>query len=660
VLAYGDENSHDSDDFMCGIAGYFGPGPFDPRPFLSALAHRGPDATGVWSSGAIGGNHIHLVHTRLAVLDLTDAGSQPMQLVRTNEDGWCTVAGGESRLADQTRKPGYAIAYNGEIYNFATLRTELQARGHTFASTGDTEVLLRGYAEWGRGVFAKLDGIFAVLVYDGPARRLVMARDHLGIKPLYCARGRDGSFVFASQVRAIVDSKRWEGGVNRTALFDYLRFGSYQEPATVFSGISTVEPGCVAWMELDEGSPGLLRSEQYWSIAPGQTSSTCDWRAEHASLLHETVREQLVADVPVGVFLSGGLDSTLLLEIAAGEARERLTAFTVGGELTTHNETEIAARTAANLGVKHRLIHLTRTEQEEWTRQALLAMDQPSCDGVNTYVVSRASRVAGLIVALGGAGADEFHGAYGYAASLARLSRGLRAAGFLARPSGRLAAFGVGLRYGNIAKERLELMLAQGAIPWRLAQEKRRFFTPRQIVSLWPESTQIPQRWQPPLADEAALEVLLPETQITLAEARGYLLNTLLRDSDWATMANQQELRLPYLGRRYIELMLRMPTAMLAPKGGVLKPLLAGMISPANRALVNLPKTGFAMNYAELLNGSFRDEFHASCAWLNNRLGFRLEASRKLRELKAVPSGKTANRLWALFTLGRYLERFVR
>jgi asparagine synthase (glutamine-hydrolysing) len=645
---------------MCGIAGYFGPGLFDPNPFLMTLAHRGPDAAGVWSSGEIDGNHVYLVHTRLAILDLTDAGNQPMQLRRATEGGWQTVPGRAGAASGHDRS-GYAVAYNGEIYNFADLRKELQALGHCFTSTGDTEVLLRGYAEWGRGIFAKLDGIFAVLIYDGPAGRLVAARDHLGIKPLYYARGLDGGLVFASQVRTIAGSGRWKGGVSRTALLDYLRFGSYQEPATVFSGISAVEPGCVAWLELAESSPGLLRSERYWSMAPvSPLANARDWKSEHSALLRDTVREQLVADVPVGVFLSGGIDSTLLLEIAAGEARDRLTAFTVGGELTTHNETEIAARTAANLGVKHKLVHLTRNAQEEWTRLALLAMDQPSCDGVNTYVVSRASREAGLVVALGGSGADEFHGAYGYAASLSRLSRGFRATGFLAGPSARLAAWIVGLRYGDISKERLELMLAQAATPWRLAQEKRRFFTSTQIASFWPESSQIPHRWQSPLTDELALEALPAETQITLVEACGYLLNTLLRDSDWATMANQQELRVPYLGRRYIELMLAMPTEMLAPKGKVLKPLLAEMISPTNRALVNQPKKGFAINYAELLCGPFRDDFHASCAWLNERLGFRLDASKKLMELQAAPSGKTANRLWAFLALGRYLERFVR
>jgi asparagine synthase (glutamine-hydrolysing) len=281
-------------------------------------------------------------------------------------------------------------------------------------------------------------------------------------------------------------------------------------------------------------------------------------------------------------------------------------------------------------------------------------MDQPSCDGVNTYVVSRAARAAGLVVALGGTGADELHGAYGHADNLIAMIRIAQRLGSLSRPLGRAASALVGAVRGPVAGERLRLMLEQTHTPWRMLQERRRFFTPTQIAEFWPDGRAIPTRWQPPIPDESVFGMLPDGMQITIAEIRGYLLNTLLRDSDWATMANQQEYRVPYLGRRYVEFMLQVPETLTRPRGAIKKPLLADLISPANRALVNLPKRGFSMNYAELLLGPLSDEFHAGCAWLNVHLGFELDAAKCLEGLRSKPSGKLANRLWALFALGSY------
>jgi asparagine synthase (glutamine-hydrolysing) len=633
---------------MCGIAAWFGCGAFDPTPLLHELAPRGPDARGAWASPeAERGGRVHLVHTRLAILDLSAVANQPMALVRS--------AGGQLETVPVASAADYVVAYNGEIYNFATLRAELQSRGHAFSSSGDTEVLLRGYAEWGTRVFAKADGMFAVAIYDARARRLVVARDHLGIKPLYYARTRDGGLLFASQVRAIARSGLWSGEINRAALLDYLRFGSFQEPDTAYAGIWAFEPGCVGVIDLAEGVPSIVRRETFWSVENlARVPPPLDWRTEHERRLRQAVEEQLVADVPVGVFLSGGLDSTLLLELAAAHARERLTAFTVGGELATHDETEIAARTAANLRVKHTVVRPTLAQRDIWTRDALAAMDQPTCDGLNTYVVSRAARDAGLVVALGGTGADELHGAYGHARSLARLIRWQRRGGRVVEA---LLPRVLGWRRGPLVRERLALMLAQVDAPWRVAQEKRRYFTPSKIAELWPESAALPERWHPPFDDEEAFDVVPIETQITLAELRGYLRNTLLRDSDWATMGNRQELRVPYLGRRYVELMLSLPSEVSAASGGVKKPLLAELISPANRALLALPKKGFFVNYSGLLLGPFREDFRQACAWLNTHAGFCLKPDEALRELEAGASSTRSNRLWALLALGYVFSR---
>lgn len=624
---------------MCGIAGYLGTARFDPAPFLGALAHRGPDANGAWSLPTGDGRTLQFAHTRLKVLDLTDAGAQPMTLER---DG-----------------ASWTLTFNGEIYNFRELRTELVARGWEFRSTGDTEVLIKGYAEWGTDVFAKCDGMFAVAIHDGPRRRLVLARGHAGIKPLYVADTIDGGIAFASEVRALARSGMVDRGIDLDAVGDYLRLGSFQEPATVFKAVRAFPAGCFCEIPLDKGPPpnaAHLPLTRHW--APEWFSSPADgsgrdWQAEHAALLRDTVHDQLVSDVSVGVFLSGGLDSTVLLEQLGEEDRGRVTAFTLGGEVTTNDEVATAARSAANLGIGHKVVRLGTEEIDAWVNDGLGAMDQPSYDGINTYLVSRASRAANLIVVLSGAGADELHGAYGHAARLARFIKMVSRLGPLGRPLGSVAAEVLGWSKGEVAGERLKLMVGAAPDAWKVLLERRRFLTPSRIHAIWPEC---PLADMPtPMLDLAKLGALNTEGQVTVAEIAGYLRNTLLRDCDWATMANHQELRVPYLGRRYMEFVLNAPASIKAPSASSKKPLLASLLSDANRELVSLPKRGFLVDYRGLLLGRFRDSFCSACATLRDSLGFTVDTDSLLSELSGPESGKRANRHWALLALGCYL-----
>jgi len=357
----------------------------------------------------------------------------------------------------------------------------------------------------------------------------------------------------------------------------------------------------------------------------------------------------------VGVFLSGGLDSTVLLEQLSDSDRERVTAFTLGGEVTTNDEVAIASRSAANLRVKHTAVRLSSDELEGWVGDGLDAMDQPSYDGINTYLVSRASRAAELIVVLAGTGADELHGAYGHAARVTRLIRMVSTLGPLGKPLGSVVGEIFGWGKGEVAGERLKLMVEAVPDAWKVLLEKRRFLTPSRIKAVWPDCP--PGGMPAPMLDFRKLGTLDVASQVAAAEITGYLRNTLLRDCDWATMASHQELRVPYLGRRYMELMLTMPWSEKTANGGVAKPLLGSLLSEANRELVSLPKRGFVLNYRELLPKRFGDEFGDACATLRSSLGFTLDASALLAELANPASGKRANRLWALFALGRHLGR---
>jgi asparagine synthase (glutamine-hydrolysing) len=261
-------------------------------------------------------------------------------------------------------------------------------------------------------------------------------------------------------------------------------------------------------------------------------------------------------------------------------------------------------------------------------------------------------------VVLSGAGADELHGAYGRAESLSRFSRWAKFSGGASGFFGSAAVAALRITKGATAAERLALMLAESGEPWRLAQERRRFFTRSQIALLWPDSVRLAGESPfPPTADPDAFAKLGAFEQVTLAELRGYLRDMLLRDGDWATMANSQELRVPFMGRRYVECVLRLPAKMRTKRRGVNKPLLAAAISAPNRQLLRRRKTGFNISRAELLTGPFKEEFHAAKDTLRERLGISLDATAALQRLKETQSPSEAFRLWALLSLGAYLEQ---
>ncbi len=648
---------------MCGIAGYFGPGELNETRMLALLRHRGPDARGAWRTPLPHQVKLQLLHTRLKIIDLSEAAAQPMLLNRETapdapDHRWGLAYGTASLpTAGEDGRELLVLSFNGEIYNFSALRAELEARGHRFRGKGDTEVLLHGYAEWGVKIFVRLDGMFAVAIYDGPRQQLILARDHTGIKPLYHVRTRDGGLLFASEVRAIAASGLCANHVDPVSMADYLRFGSCQEPRTIMAGVRAFPPGHFGVVRLDEGSPAALITQAYWlhshqaSVPPPNEKN---WAEEHRACLAATVKEQLVSDVPLGVFLSGGVDSTLLLELAAAAGKERIVAFTLGGKMTEHNEGTIAIESARNAGVHHLLVQLDDQEVASWVQDGLAAMDQPSSDGMNTYLVSRAARKEGLVTVLSGTGADELHGAYGHAKKLAQMIRWVEAAGRLRGPVTRLAVAGTRLVGGEVQADRLAGMLAAIPSSWRIDQEKRRFFTPAQIAELWPAGVNVAAGWAPPFSNKDTFFSQGLREQIRLSEIRGYLLNTLLRDCDWATMGNQQELRVPFLGRRYMECVLRAPERMTAACGGP-KPQLVGMLSPSARRLATLPKRGFTMDYLSWLNGPLKSEFIRATKVLNDCSGFSLDAAARLGSLQQSGSQKEARRVWALLALGRYI-----
>ncbi|MEH2464000.1 asparagine synthase (glutamine-hydrolyzing) [Nostoc sp.] len=620
---------------MCGIYGYIGREDFNSSNVLAALHHRGPDSQGTWQRN-VEANHIHLLHTRLAILDLSPAGHQPMVDAIT----------------------GNVVVFNGEIYNFLELRQELKAQGVEFTSHSDTEVLLLGYRVWGEQIVERLDGMFAFLLFDSIQQRLLVARDHIGIKPLYYAQTRGGGIALASEVRALITSGLVATDWDEQSIYEYLISGSIQEPRTIRQAIKAFPPAHYAYIDLRPDLATISTPIRYWNLAQhvcnqiGEPTS----HISHTEVLLHTLKEQLIADVPVGLFLSAGIDSTVLASMLAPVMQGHLSTFTFDLQDSTRDESNLAAMTAQKLQLKHHVAYLSHKTLSTWLVNSFTAMDQPSSDGTNTYLISRASLQHGITVVLSGCGADELHGGYPHFVSIAKLYQ-------LGKCLGDMKSLLLpwienikGWHKNSIYQERLNLLFQQIDSPSRMLIETRRFFTPKQISDFWtvaPDFYNPVANWDDETDNKLNLDV---ETLISLGEIKGYLRNTLLRDSDWATMANQQELRVPYLGRRYIEKVMQIPWSEKRTTKKQKKPLLSGQIPPTLQHALNRQKTGFDLDYAMYLSGPLRGCLHAAFTHLNQAHGFNLNADRVEHDLKIGDRAKQVRRYWALTSLGFYLQ----
>ncbi len=402
---------------MCGIAGIIGRLDEPNRAALErmndAMLHRGPDAGGTGLSapddrgwGAL------LAHRRLAILDLSPAGAQPMVDPVT----------------------GHVITFNGEIYNYRDLRQRLVGEGQEFQSTGDTAVMLRALGLHGPGAVSWLRGMFAFACWDPKQRRLLLARDHLGIKPLYIARSSDPnagwSVAFASELRALLASGLLgTPRLDPQAVASSVWNGFVVGPCTAVKGVELLWPGRL--IEFD-GAGKEIRQEDFWRIPDRAPDPTMD-EDGLAAILEEGLRLHLASDVPLAVFLSGGVDSSVMANLAQRAAQSPIHTFTLAFEEQELNEGPIARQIAAAIGTEHHEVVLTEGHFVENLEAALDSLDQPTFDGLNAYFMSRAIRDAGFTVALSGTGGDELFGGYTTYRDLPVLQRWSRRAAWVPR-----------------------------------------------------------------------------------------------------------------------------------------------------------------------------------------------------------------------------------
>jgi len=571
---------------MCGIAGIFAHGVDAPPADRAALGRmhdrmiaRGPDGEGVWQTED---GRAAFSHRRLAIIDLTDGGAQPM----VSADG------------------RHVITYNGEIYNYRALRDELIGHGVRFRSDSDTEVILALYARDGVDALKRLRGMFAFAIWDGEKNGVLLARDGYGIKPLYYADA-GGTLRFASQVKAVVAGGGIDTRPEPAGHAGFFLLGAVPEPYTLYRGVKALPAGHTMWVDGDGArSPaGFFDLCETLRDAEGANPKDFD-PGELRAALADSVAHHLIADVPVGVFLSAGLDSATLAALAAEQATGALRTLTLAFDEyagTANDEAPLAEALAAGLGCAHETVRVEGRAFTEERARLIESMDQPSTDGANSYFVARAAARAGLKVAISGLGGDELFGGYDTFDQVPRL------AGALGRvPGARI--FGRGFRMVSApVLSRLTSPKYAGLFEYG-AREADAYLLRRALFMPW----ELPRVLDPDLAAEgwralaprlrikAADGLATPRARITAYESLIYMRNQLLRDADWAGMAHSLEIRVPLVD-----------TALLAR----LAPMLAGLRPPTKRhmattpsrplpaAVMDRPKTGFAVPIRDWMGG---------------------------------------------------------
>lgn len=559
----------------------------------NSLRHRGPDDDGTWLDPEIG---LGLAHRRLAVIDPTPEGRQP------------TVS--------QCQR--YVLVFNGEIYNFRDLARQLANEGHPVDTGSDTVVLREALAFWGVQKTAQaLVGMFAFAVFDRKTRTLSLVRDRLGIKPLYWA-DQDGAFVFGSEIKALLASDRMTATRDPDALAAYLRFAYIPAPATIYRNIQKLRPGTILTLHADREP----RLDSYWDIADvarrGQESpiSLADPEVgkELERLLEQAVTDRMISDVPLGAWLSGGLDSSLVVALMQANSTSKVRTFSIGFPAFGYDEAADARRIAVHLGTEHEEFQVSPRDAMDVISAIPAHYDEPFADSsqIPTYILSRLTR-GHVTVALSGDGGDEVFGGYNRYVALPGLAR-------------RFANWPQGLRRGVGAMMRvpaprhwdgLARMMPMRTPPqlgdkiWKAASviaadsEEAAYLSavsqwhdPRQIVQGTKES-KAPFRFDDTLSD--------PVARLQLADTQTYLADDILTKVDRASMAHALEIRVPLLDHRLAEFAWRLPRADLIAAGRTKLPLRRALARHVPASLFERPKSGFAIPISDWLRGPLRD-----------------------------------------------------
>jgi asparagine synthase (glutamine-hydrolysing) len=622
---------------MCGITGIVGHQINNSnnhsaiKKMNDAIAHRGPNSEGVWND-----EHCFLGHRRLSIIDLSEAGNQPF-------------------LSQDKR---YIMVYNGELYNYKELKLELQRAEHgsknlpyIFRTNTDTEVILASYLRWGMDCVKRFNGMFAFAIWDTVDQKLVIARDRMGIKPLYY-QFKNNVLLFASEIRALIHSGLIDKKINLKSVAEYIQYTTVHAPNTMIQDVFMLMPGHI--LELQNGN---LKIQQYWNIndftkTKGDLSykETCTKVNE---LLTESVERRLVADVPFGAFLSGGIDSSAIVGLMSKVSSEKVQTFNVSFDEGEFSEAKYAKQIAAKFNTQHHEIKLTPNDFLKQLPEALAAMDHPSGDGPNSYIVSKATKNAGITMALSGLGGDELFAGY----DIFKRYYELEKKGWLnIIPAKGLAGKLLAAKKKSVQGDKTAEILALDTINGFNAYPiNRKLFNQKDYAGLLKENYNADNFIKNVIKkSETDKQHLL--SKVSLFEIQTYMQNILLRDADQMSMAVALEVRVPFLDYQLVEFALSVKDEYKYPH--TQKKLLVdalGDLLPDN--IVNRPKMGFVLPWKEWLKEDLKDFCEENIAQFSKRSFVNREAVLLIWNRFLNNDQKTTwSRVWHLVVLNHWIN----
>ncbi len=639
---------------MCGIFGLASHNTRVPADVLEratqSLAHRGPDDGGTIILRGRGEDvEIGLGNRRLAILDLSPAGHQPMHEPDT----------------------GNWVVYNGEIYNFREVRRKLEANGLQFHTQCDTEVILKSYAQWGENCLHEFRGMFAFAIWNARRHTLFLARDPMGIKPLYYCQS-DQFLMFSSEVRTLLETGLIPRRIDSTGLSSYLAFGSVYDPYTLIEGVKALTPGCyLTW------HAGELKQVEYWKLVDAEIIEASreagnatpqrrsEIEAEVFSLLDESVRMQMVSDVPVGVFLSGGIDSSSLVGILSRNG-VRPSTFSIVFRETDYSEAEYSRAVAQQFRTDHHEITVSQADFFAAIDPAIRSMDLPTIDGINTYFVSQKTRSAGVKVALSGLGGDEIFAGYDTFRTVPRLERFARAWKHLpAIVRNFISNTYAALAPATDENRKLYALLQNGSgviHPYFLsrmlftAQRQDELLKPRRNESAADQTLELEK-----VLSEVLNLVLSadPINRISYLEARSYMANMLLRDTDFMSMAHGLEVRVPLIDHQLARLVLSLPGSWKLDAASPKPLLVRALRGQLPEKIVHRPKRGFTLPFEHWLRDTLRPAMESAFARIDDGpLGGMLNASAVGKIWQDFLHYRTSwSRPWSLYVLQCWCEQ---
>jgi len=621
---------------MCGINGILGiENPAIGKSYLSKMnakmAHRGPDDEGIFAEVDIA-----IGQRRLSIIDLSSAGHQPMW---SNDKRFC-------------------IVYNGELYNFKELKFDLEraSRGsadkpYHFITASDTEVILAAYSRWGKDCLQKFNGMYGFAIWDVEKKELFIARDRLGIKPIYYSY-KNKVLAFSSEIRSLLESEIVPRKLNANAIVDYLRYQTVHAPQTMVQDVFMLMPGHTITVNKSD-----FKIEKYWDVNQHIASTNIDTPykdvcAKVNTLFEKAVQRRLVADVPFGAFLSGGIDSSAVVGMMSKVSSNKVKTFSVVFDDEQFSEAKYARIIANKFNTEHHEIKLTPNDFKNELNDALLAMDHPSGDGPNTYVVSKATKNAGITMALSGLGGDELFAGYDIFNRTLKLDKLKWLSGI---PGISLAAkLNKTIRPG-VASAKIAELLELNSLSFKNTYPlSRQVLLEDQINKLMKDKSK---------AKNSVAEIIKNInsqsnnllSSVGIAEISTYMQNVLLRDTDQMSMAHALEIRVPFLDYELVEYVMGLPDNYKIPSTPkkLLVDALGEMLPPE---IVNRPKMGFTLPWKNWLKTDFRALCEENLKLLGQNPHFNAEEINSLwqRFLKDDPF-ITWSRIWYLVVLQRWI-----